>query len=137
MTFKARGISLFIGALALLTAQSALASKQVITCENSVYMVLFGLQSPYGEVFLSGLTNVSNDGSSSTIAAQNRLDENRLSDALFSGSDYNGNEVSVQLPKSVIGKEAGAPFFAVAKLVSNQSKQERTLEIKCISQVSQ
>jgi len=141
MTFTSQKLTsskaLYIGLLILFIAQGALASKQVITCENSVSMVLFGLQSAYGEVFNSGLTNISNDGTSSTIAAQNRLNEDRLPDALFAGSDYDGNTVAIQLPKAIIGKDASSPFSAMAKLILNKSKQERTLEVKCLSQVSE
>jgi hypothetical protein len=137
MTFTARSIALGVGFLVLLSAQGAVASKQVITCESSISVVLFGLQSAYGEIFNSGLTNVTNDGSSASVASQARVNEDRLSDALFAGSDYNGNAVSIQLPKAIIGKSVMSPFSALAKLTFNKSKQEKTLEIRCVSQVSQ
>jgi hypothetical protein len=136
MTFTKRPMGLLVGLFSFFIATSfAMASKQVITCEERINVVLFGLQSPYGETFDSGLANVSNDGSSSTISAQNRLDEAHQANALFSGNDYEGNTISIQLPKAIIGKSAEAPFPVLAKLVLNKSKEEKTLEIRCLSQV--
>src|SRR4051812_40180318 len=107
MTFN----TLLLGVLVLLFSQGALATKQVITCEQNVKIILFGLNSIYGEVFQSGLLATDFVSTQATLSSQKQEESREIS--FYSGRDYDGNFFAVAVPEDVVGKSADAfPLLA-------------------------